>query len=172
MPHRRTLILAPVVALALGAAAPATAQTPGLIPTVSKLRTNGIGKVKVGMTVKQAKKAAGVYMVKSKVGACTYLDSGPPGTPQGPFLRFHKGKLRYIEVGRKGFETKRGIDIGDSVRKVRRKYHGLRRRTDLGGGYELVWKVHRGRLIFTIVNGKVTTMAGGTAPWALQQECV
>jgi hypothetical protein len=40
------------------------------------------------------------------------------------------------------------------------------------GGYELVWKVHRGRLIFTIVGGKVTTMAGGTAPWALQQECV
>jgi hypothetical protein len=171
MPHRRTLFLAAIVTLALGAA-PATAQTPGLVPTVSKLRTNGIGKVKVGMTVKQAKKAAGVYMVKSKVGACTYLDSGPPGTPQGPFLRFHKGKLRYVGVGRKGFETKRGIDISDSVRKVKRKYEGLRRRPDLGGGYELVWKVHRGRLIFTIVNGKVATMAGGTAPWALQQECV
>jgi hypothetical protein len=100
MSHRRTLALAPVAALALATAAPATAQTPGLIPTVSKLRTNGIGKVKVGMTVKQARKAAGVHR------------------------------------------------------------------------YELVWKVKRGRLIFTIVGGKVSMMAGGTAPWALQQECV
>ena len=35
---------------------------------MSLLRTNGIGKVKVGMTVKQARRAAGVYMVKSRVG--------------------------------------------------------------------------------------------------------
>ena len=172
MPHRRTLVLAPAVALALAAATPATAQTPGLIPTVSKLRTNGIGKVKVGMTVKQAREAAGVYMVKSRVGDCTYLDAGKPGTPQGPFLRFHSGKLRYIGVGRKGFETKRGIDIGDKAREVRRKYNGLHSRPDLGGGRELVWKAKRGRLIFTIVGGKVTHMAGGRAPWVLQQECV
>jgi hypothetical protein len=171
MPCRRTLALAPAAALVLALAAPATAQTPGLIPTVSKLRTNGIGKVKVGMTVKQAKKAAGVYMVKSGVGSCTYLDAGPPGTPQGPFLRFHNGRLRYIGVGRKGFETKRGIDIGDRAREVRRKYNGLRSRPDLGGGRELVWKSHRGRLIFTIINGKVTNMAGGRAPWVLYQEC-
>jgi hypothetical protein len=172
MPHRRTLALAPAIALALAATAPATAQTPGLIPTVSKLRTNGIGKVKVGMTVKQARQAAGVHMVKSKVGDCTYLDAGKPGTPEGPFLRFHDGRLRYVGVGRKGFATKRGIDIGDRVREVKRKYDGLKRRPDLGGGYELVWKVKRGRLIFTIVGGKVSAMAGGTAPWALQQECV
>jgi hypothetical protein len=172
MPYRRTLALAPAAALVLALAAPATAQTPGLIPTVSKLRTNGIGKVKVGMTVKQARKAAGVYMVKTRVGSCVYLDAGKPGTPQGPFLRFHGGKLRYIGVGRKGFQTKRGIDIGDRAREVRHKYNGLRSRPDLGGGRELVWKSHRGRLIFTIINGKVTHMAGGRAPWVLQQECV
>jgi hypothetical protein len=173
MPHGRTLALVPAVALALGAAAPASAQPPGLIPTVSKVRTNGIGAFKTGMTRKQAHKAAGtVYYVPSHVGSCTYWDFGPPGTGQGPFLRFHNGRLRYVDVGRKQFKTKRGVEVGDSVRKVRRKYNGLHRRTDLGGGYELVWKVHRGRLIFTIVNGRVSRIAGGTAPWALQQECV
>jgi hypothetical protein len=76
---------------------------------VSSPYANGIGKVNVGMTVKQARKAAGVHMVKSEVGDCTYLDAGKPGTPQGPFLRFHNGKLRYVWVGRKGFSTKRGL---------------------------------------------------------------
>jgi hypothetical protein len=172
MPHRRALVLVPALALSLSVAATATAQTPGLIPTVSKLRTTGIGKVKVGMTVKEARKAAGVSMTKSRVGDCTYLDAGHPGTPDGPFLRFHDGRLRFIGVARKGFATKRGIDIGDKAREVRRKYNGLRSRPDLGGGRELVRKSKRGRLIFTIISGRVTAMAGGRAPWVLQQECV
>ena len=68
MPHRRLLVLVPAVALAFGAA-PATAQPPGLIPTVSKIRTNGIGAFRTGMTRKQAHKAAGtVYYVPSRVG--------------------------------------------------------------------------------------------------------
>jgi hypothetical protein len=173
MPQRRTLVLAPaVVALALGVAAPASAQTPGLIPTVSKIRTNGIGKVKVNMTVKQARKAAGVFMRKSRVGDCTYLDAGPPNTGQGPTLRFHDGRLRFVEVRREGFATKRGVEVGNRVRKVRRLYNGLKPRVDLGGGVELVWKSKRGRLIFTIINGKVTAIAGGRVPEVLQQECV
>jgi hypothetical protein len=173
MPHRRTLAPVLAVAVAAGAAAPAAAQPPGLIPTVSKIRTNGIGAFKTGMTRKQARKAAGtVYYVPSHVGNCTYWDFGPPGTGKGPTLRFHNGRLRYVDVARKQFKTKRGVEVGDRVRKVKRKYHGLHRRTDLGGGYELVWKAHKGRLIFTIVNGKVSRIAGGTVPWVLQQECV
>jgi hypothetical protein len=172
MPHRRTLALAGTLAIAASAAAPAAAQTPGLIPTVSKIRPDGIGAFKVGMTQKRADKAAGtVYYVKSKVGACVYWDFGPPGTGQGPTLRFHGGKLRYVEVARKQFKTKRGVEVGDRVRKVRRKYNHLHRRVDLGGGYEYVIKFKRHRLIFTIVNGRVSAIAGGTAPWALQQEC-
>jgi hypothetical protein len=170
MPHRRTLVLAGTLAIA--AAAPAAAQTPGLIPTVSKIRPDGIGAFKVGMTQKQANKAAGtVYYVKSRVGACVYWDFGPPGTGKGPTLRFHGGKLRYVEVARKQFKTKRGVQVGDRVGKVRSKYNHLHRRVDLGGGYEYVIKFKRNRLMFTIVNGRVSAIAGGTAPWALQQEC-
>jgi hypothetical protein len=109
MLRRRSLLLVPAVALAC--AAPAAAQPPGLIPTVSKIRTNGIGAFKVGMTRKQA-------------------------------------------------------------REVRHTYHGLRTRENLGGGHDLVWKSHKGRLIFSIANGRVTRIAGGRVPWVLQQECV
>jgi hypothetical protein len=172
MPHRRLVFLAvPAAALAVGAA-PAAAQPPGLIPTVSKIRTNGIGAFKTGMTRKQARKAAGtVYYVPSHVGGCTYWDFGPPGTGQGPTLRFHDGRLRYVDVARKQFKTKRGVEVGDRAHKVRHKYHGLRTRDNIGGGHDLVWKSHKGRLIFSIVNGKVAKIAGGKVPWVLQQEC-
>jgi hypothetical protein len=171
MPHRRSLVLLPAAALAF--AAPAAAQPPGLIPTVSKIRTNGIGAFKVGMTRKQARKAAGtVYYVPSRVGACTYWDFGPPGTGKGPTLRFHGKRLRYVEVARAQFATKRGVEVGDRAREVRHKYHGLRTRENLGGGHDLVWKSHKGRLIFSIANGRVTRIAGGLVPWVLQQECV
>jgi hypothetical protein len=172
MPDRRILALLPIVALAAGLAAPASAQPPGLIPTVSKIRTNGIGAFRTGMTRKQARRAAGtVYYVPSRVGACTYWDFGPPGTGQGPTLRFHGGRLRYVEVARKQFATKRGVEVGDRAHKVRHNYHGLHTRQNIGGGHDLVWKSHKGRLIFSISGGRVFRIAGGTVPWVLQQEC-
>jgi len=173
MPDRRTLLVPATVALALGVTGPASAQEPGLIPTVSKIRYDGIGAFKVGMTRKEAHKAAGtVYYTKARVGDCLYWDFGPPGTPEGPFLRFHDGRLRAVEVGVEDFATKRGVEVGDRVREVRRKYKRLHRRVDLGGGYELVKRRGDYRLIFTIVNKRVSRIAGGQAPWVLQQECV
>ena len=153
-------------------APPESGQAPGLIPSVSKIRPDGIGKVRIGMTVKEARDAAGVHMERSRVGDCVYLSSGPPGTGQGPTLRFHEGRLRRVHVARKGFATKRGVEVGDRVREVRRKYSGLRRDIDLGGGYTLIWKRGKGRLMFTIGGGKVLAIAGGPVPWVLQQECV
>ena len=166
------LIAALPVTLALAAAAPASAQAPGLVEGVSKLRTNGIGKVKTGMTIKEARRAAGVHLERSRVGDCVYLVDGPPNTGQGPTLRFHNGKLRHIDVGRKGFATRRGVEVGDRVRKVRRLYKRLSSRQNLGGGRDLIWKRGKGRLIFSVAQGRVYRMAGGRAPWVLQMECV
>lgn len=170
MTRRRVLACLPIVAV-IGLAVPASADPPGLVPTVSKIRPDGIGKVKIGMTVKQAREAAGVHMVRSRLRDCVYLVSGPPGTGQGPTLRFQGGRLRRVHVARPEFATKRGVEVGDSVRELRRKYSRLRRDIDLGGGYSLVWKRGKGRLMFTIANGKVDAIAGGPAPWVLQQEC-
>ena len=170
MPSRRTLAL-PLL-LALGLAAPASAQAPGLEEGVSKLRTNGIGAVKTGMTVKEARKAAGVHLERSRVGDCVYLVDGPPTTGQGPTLRFHGGKLRHVTVGRAGYATKRGVEVGDRARKVRRLYKRLNSRRNLGGGRDLIWRRGKGRLIFSLAQGRVYRIAGGRAPWALWMECV
>jgi len=170
MPSRLALVVP--LALTLGLAAPASAQAPGLVEGVSKLRTNGIGKVRTGMTVKQARNAAGVHLRRSRVGDCVYLVDGPPNTGQGPTLRFHDGALRYIDVGRAGFATRRGVEVGDRKRKVRRLYERLKSRRNLGGGRDLIYKRGKGRLIFKVAQGRVYRMAGGRMPWVLQEECV
>jgi hypothetical protein len=170
---RSRLTAALPVALALGLAAPASAQTPGLVEGVSKIRPNGIGKVRTGMTIKEAKDAAGTHMTRAQVGECTYLDNGPPGTGQGPTLRFHDGRLRHIHVARKGFATQRGVEVGDKAKEVRQKYKGLGSRGNLGGGKDLVWRGPKGgRLIFSVADGKVYGITGGKVPWVNQQECV
>jgi hypothetical protein len=170
MPSRLTLA-APLV-LAVGLTAPASAQAPGIVEGVSKLRTNGIGAVKTGMTIREAREAAGVHLERSRVGDCVYLVDGPPNTGQGPTLRFHDGKLRRVDVARKGFKTRRGVEYGDRTRKVRRLYKRLSSRQNLGGGRDLIWKRGKGRLIFSVAQGRVYRIAGGRAPWVLQQECV
>ncbi|HWM11157.1 MAG TPA: hypothetical protein VNO82_17505 [Solirubrobacteraceae bacterium] len=171
MPSRLTLAV-PLAVLSAGLAAPASAQAPGLVEGVSKLRTNGIGAVKTGMTIREARAAAGVHLERERVGDCVYLVDGPPNTGQGPTLRFHNGKLRAVDVARKGFRTRRGVQYGDRTRKVRRLYKRLSSRGNLGGGRDLIWKRGKGRLIFSVAQGRVYRITGGRTPWVLQQECV
>jgi hypothetical protein len=167
MPSRRLLALT----LAFAFAVPGAAHAQGIVPGQSKIRHNGIGKVFTGMTIKKARKAAGIPLTRSEVGDCVYL-SATPGSPDGPDLRFHDGKLRYVSVGRAGYATKRGIEVGDRARKVRRLYKRLTSRANLGGGRDLVFKTGRHRLIFSVAQGRVYRISGGRAPWALWQECV
>jgi hypothetical protein len=168
MPSRRLIAAVP---LTLVLALPGAAQAQGIVPGESKLRHNGIGKVFTGMTIKKARKAAGIPLKRSRVGDCVYL-SATPGSPDGPDLRFVGGKLRSVSVGRDGYATKRGVEVGDRARKVRRLYKRLTSRPNLGGGRDLVFKRGRHRLIFSVAQGRVYRISGGRAPWALWQECV
>jgi hypothetical protein len=168
MRSRRLIASFPLVA---ALAVPGAAQAQGIVLGQSKIRDNGIGKVFTGMTIKKARKAAGIPLRRSEVGDCVYL-SATPGSPDGPDLRFHGGKLRHVTVGRAGYATKRGVEVGDHARKVRRLYKRLTSRPNLGGGRDLVFKRGRFRLIFSVAQGRVYRISGGRAPWALFQECV
>ena len=167
MPSRRLIALT----VAFTFAVPGAAQAQGIVLGQSKIRHNGIGKVFTGMTVKKARKAAGIPLTRSRVGDCVYL-SATPGSPDGPTLRFHDGKLRQVTVGRDGYATKRGVEVGDRARKVRRLYKRLGSRQNLGGGRDLIYRTGRHRLIFSVAQGRVYRISGGRAPWALFQECV
>jgi hypothetical protein len=167
MPSRRLIALT----LAFAFAAPGAAHAQGIVLGQSKIRDNGIGKVFTGMTPKKAREAAGIPLERSRIGDCVYL-SATPGSPDGPTLRFHGGKLRHVTVGRDGYATKRGVEVGDRVRKVRRLYKRLSSRQNLGGGRDLIARRGRHRLIFSVAQGRVYRISGGRAPWALFQECV
>ena len=170
MSHRRLIASVPLV-LVLALAAPGAAHAQGIVKGESKLRHNGIGKVFTGMTVKKARKAAGIPLERSDVGDCIYL-TATPGSPEGPELRFHDGKLRHVSVGGAGYATRRGVEVGDRARKVRRLYKRLTSRANLGGGRDLVFRLGRHRLIFSVAQGRVYRISGGRAPWVLGQECV
>jgi hypothetical protein len=167
MSSRRLIALT----LAFAFAAPSAAHAQGIVLGQSKIRHNGIGKVFTGMTIEEARDAAGIPLRRSQIGDCVYL-SATPGSPDGPDLRFHGGKLRHVTVGRAGYATKRGVEVGDRVRKVRRLYKRLSSRPNLGGGRDLVYRTGRHRLIFSVAQGRVYRISGGRAPWVLQQECV
>ena len=164
------------LAAAIALAASAGAQTPGLVPGVHHLHLKGIGKVRFGMTVKEARDAAGVYMFKSRVNQCTYLDAGPPGTGKGPTLMFVKGKFRVVTTRRpRGeFSTPKGVGVGTRLRRVRRLYPGAERTVNIGSpqGFNLVWRRgHKRRFVFEIYKGKVFGIKSGVMPYVKWQEC-
>ena len=167
MSSRRLIVLT----LTFSFAVPGAAHAQGIVLGQSKIRHNGIGEVFTGMTIEKAREAAGIPLERSEVGDCVYL-SATPGSPDGPSLRFHGGKLRHVTVGRDGYATKRGVEVGDRARKVRRLYNRLTTRPNLGGGRDLVYRTGRHRLIFSVAQGRVYRISGGRAPWALYQECV
>jgi hypothetical protein len=175
MPSRfwvAALSLAAVIAFA----ASAGAQTPGLVPGVHDLHLKGIGKVRFGMTVKEARDAAGVHMVKSRVNECTYLDAGPPGTGKGPTLMFVGGRFRVVTTRRprREFSTPKGVGVGTRLRRVRRLYPGGERTVNIGApeGFNLVWRRgHKRRFVFEISNGRVFGIKSGVMPYVKWQEC-
>lgn len=107
MPYRRLAALR----LAFAFAAPGAAHAQGIVPGRSKIRHNGIGNVFTGMTIKKARKAAGIPLERSRTGDRVHL-SATPGSPDGPDLRFHGGKLRHVTVGAAGYATRRGVEVG------------------------------------------------------------
>ena len=174
--HLRYVIAALSLAATIALAAPAAAQAPGMVPGVHHLHLKGIGKVRFGMTVKEARDAAGVHMVRSRVNECTYLDSGPPGTGQGPTLMFVGGELRVVSTSRsrRAFSTPKGVGVGTRLRRVRRLYPGGERTINIGApdGFNLVWKRGRKhRFVFEIGGGRVYGIKSGVMPYVKWQEC-
>jgi hypothetical protein len=103
----------------------------------SKLALNGIGPIRVGMTVNEASRAAGVRLVKSyeplNEEFCAYFK--PQGEPKGMSFMVTKGRIVRVDISNERITTIKGAQIGDTEEQIFSLYPGQIRviKNPLGG---------------------------------------
>jgi hypothetical protein len=121
--RRRLAVLTAVLVLV-----PAVALAAAEITRKSRITTQGLGPIKVGMTVAQAEKAGGIDLVREGGDArCSYVRP-EDRTIRASFML--KGRIIVrVDSFRRGFATVNGVRVGDSEAKVRRRFAGRLRIT-------------------------------------------
>jgi hypothetical protein len=113
---------------------PASAQAPGAVSAAHtaavkpkkqpKLGPAGFGKVRLGMTAKQAKRTGQVVLkFSANGGSCSGWDLKAHRTPKesvGLFLSKKRGVA--VIFAEKGMKTPRGIGLGSTKKQVRTAY--------------------------------------------------
>lgn len=142
----------------------------------SKLAINGIGPIRVGMTVDEASRAAGVRLVKGYAPPppyeefCSYFK--PQGQLQGINFMVTKGRIVRIDISNEQITTIKGLKVGDTEEQIIKAYPGQIRiiKNPLGGpGNNLTFvpqdkKDSQYRLIFQTRNNRVTSLRSGQLP--------
>ena len=140
----------------------------------SKMQVDGVGPVKVGMTLGEAEGAAGVPMTRKVGPDCTELT--PDGGPVG--LAFVStagaGKVDVITVSEPGVTTLSGIGIGSTLAEVDKAYPSAERRLTNDEG-RLVYRADDPALadfemVIGIGEGKVTQLWAGHKGLGLSDE--
>jgi hypothetical protein len=179
--HNETHVLRTltIVALFLGVAAceRKSVPPPPPPPTIGDaskwtLTATGLGPLQVGMTVTEARAAAGDDVSapdSSATAACTYVKF--PSTPRGTAVMFEGGILARIEVREAGVTTAEGLEVGATAGRADSLYgaSAQRRPHKYGAGEYLIVQplapsdtIHR--LVIELVDGRVTTYRVGRVP--------
>ncbi|WP_293356052.1 MULTISPECIES: hypothetical protein [unclassified Microcoleus] len=92
----------------------------------SKLALNGIGPIRVGMTVDEASRAAGVKLVFVMNGPDAYTCSyfRPETEPKGINFMVTKGRIARIDISDRRITTIKGAKIGDTEDRIISLYPG------------------------------------------------
>ena len=130
------------------------------------LRADGLGPVRIGMTVSDVESVTGRVMVfgYGDYRSCELWTLR--GAPHGLSLMLAHGRVARVEANRGSWRSSRGIGIGDSERKVRRRYRGVRSEPHPyvpPGKYLIVGGGQRRMIFATNPQGKVTSFRGGRA---------
>ncbi|HBK99807.1 MAG TPA: hypothetical protein DD001_22045 [Microcoleaceae bacterium UBA10368] len=92
----------------------------------SKLALNGIGPIRVGMTVEEASQSAGVRLVQTQSGGeeygCFYFK--PQGEPKGIAFMVTKGRIARVGISNERITTIKGAKIGDTEDQIISLYPG------------------------------------------------
>lgn len=109
------------------------------ITSASRFRVDGIGPVRIGMTLEQARAASGLAMLHSEGGVCVGYQTD--GAPAGLAFTAVEGsnRLDFVSVSQPSIATVSGIRVGSTFAEVRRTYGD-----NLKGSVQDGW----GRLVF------------------------
>jgi hypothetical protein len=169
--NTKTLIAGTIALTLLGVTiVPRTAIAAPALTEESRLGTNGIGPVIVGMTVKQAEAASGRTFKwdNSSGDICTYAS---PNGIKGLSFMVIRGVIERVNITNPKMFTLSGAKIGDTEARIKQLYPGQIKVTPhpytggRGGKYLTFYPKDQQdkqyRLIFETRNGKVTFFRGG-----------
>jgi hypothetical protein len=146
-------------------------QAQPALTAASQLAINGIGPIRVGMTVAEAEQASGVRLVRTYGdGACAVY--APQGEPEDLRFIVTDGRIATVETFNPLIQTVSGANVGDTVDEVLAMYPErleVRPSEIVAGGQDLIF-VPRDqgdrnfRVYFVTQNGKVIEMRAGRLP--------
>ncbi|MBE9095839.1 hypothetical protein [Tychonema sp. LEGE 07203] len=95
----------------------------------SKLAINGIGPIRVGMTVDEASRSAGIQLIKNARGSGSFnedLCSYPQvkGGPKGISFMVAKGRIARVDIDNDRTTTIAGAKIGNTQQQIINLYPG------------------------------------------------
>ncbi|MEH2251132.1 hypothetical protein [Nostoc sp.] len=138
----------------------------------SKLFINGIGQVRVGMTVSQAAKAAGTQLVGDPPNnSCYYVK--PQNEPKNLSFMVTKGRISRVDVRQNTqITTLKGAKIGDTEAQIKSLYAGQIQVTPhkyVQGGHNLTFvpkdRANQNyRVVFETDGKRVTQFHSGKLP--------
>jgi len=163
-----TLFIATAVIVSMWAT-PVNAQVQ--LTERSKLALDGIGSIRVGMTVDEASRAAGVRLVKINGGRlCSPF--GLQEDPKGISFLVTKSRITAVQISNKNVTTIKGAKIGDTEEQIFSLYPGqiIVTKNPFGGSGNHLTFVPRDaadsnyRLIFRTLNRRVNYFKSGQLP--------
>ena len=144
------------------------------LTTESGLSINGLGSVKINMTVAQASSVAGTQIVPSRQNpnrACDYYK--PANGPEGVTFMVTEGRIATVEIETNKITTVHGIKVDDTESMIKSAYPGQIQVSRLPNSEKgKSWVLQPSsfadkdlRLVFVSTNGKtVNRMIAGKVP--------
>jgi hypothetical protein len=151
---------------------PASGQSQ--LTAASKVAIDGIGPIRVGMTIQQAEASARIRLLSpegSKLGDCWYVK--PQDGPRDVSFMVIGGQIARVDIyGNSRITTVRGAKIGDSEDRIKSLYPGQIRVTSheyVRGGHYLTFvprdaSDRKYRLVFETDGRRVKQFRGGRLP--------
>jgi len=129
-----------------------------------KLGRDGLGAVRIGMTVGAVQRATGRAMIRGYgFPSCqTWTLAGAPG---GLGITTAYGRVARIDIRNRRWRTARGIRIGDRGWRVKRAYGVRAVGHEYTRGQYLITRGKRRLLFETSSTGKVTRFRAGRPPY-------